>query len=205
MDAQTFRTAENWQGSYYELCLELHPAGDDSRLLAALRSIWSQPAFAGSWTDRESYGSAINEFQINEEWVVPHYGVLTIGESQLGCVTHVVRETDGSDWLDLCVPTGMLELVYHVAYPLYFESNPWIAPLNAYFVSLAATVYKQIPFRLAIIGEEASGLTDASSITPADVSRCLFVMPDSLVDGLCVRDSAIKCGDGLYSVGSTGG
>ena len=47
-------------------------------------------------------------------------------ESQLGCVTHVVRETDGSDWLGLCVPTGMLELVYDVAYPLYFESNLWM-------------------------------------------------------------------------------
>jgi hypothetical protein len=205
MDAQTFRTPENWHGSYYELCLELGPAGDNARLLAALRSLWSQPMLSGSWTARESYGSEPSDFQIDENWVVPHYGVLTIDESQLGCVTHVVRETDGSDWLDLCVPTGMLELVYDVAYPLYFESNPWITPLNALFVSLAVTVHERNPFRLAIIGQEASGLTDADSITREDIARGLFVMSETTVEKLAIRDSAIHCADGLYSVGSTGG
>jgi hypothetical protein len=205
MDARTFRTDENWHGSYYELCLELGPAGDNSRLLAALRSLWSHPMLAGFWTDRKSFGSAPSDFQMDENWVVPHYGVLTIGESQLGGVTHVVRETDGADWLDLCVPTGMLELVYDVAYPLYFESNAWINPLNALFVSLAVTLHERNPFRMAIIGEEASGLTDADSITTDDISRGLFVIPEAIVESLGIRDTAVQCADGLFSVGLTGG
>jgi len=205
MDERVFRTVENWHGSYYELCIELGPAGDDPRLLNALRCLWSRPELHGSWTDRDSYGSDVSDFQVTDGCVVPQFGVLTIGDSQLGCVTHIVRETDGSDWLDLCVPTGMLELAYDVSYPLDLDSNPWIKTLNAVFTALATTVFQHCPFRLAIIGEEASGVTDADSITFEDLRRGLFVMTDATIDTLGAREFAIRCADGLYAVGEING
>src|SRR5262245_54288948 len=106
MNLDLFLNSENWHGSYYELCLELGVSGDDEVLLGALRLLWSQPSLQGPWTDRTQFGSQCSEFKTANGVAAPHYGVLNVDNAELGCVTHVVRETDGSDWLDLCVPTG---------------------------------------------------------------------------------------------------
>jgi hypothetical protein len=64
------------------------------------------------------------------------------------------------------VPTGMLEIAYPVEYPLLTETNPWIAEVEAILVSIADGIYRAVPYDLATIGEEASGLFYARSADP---------------------------------------
>jgi len=202
----TFNKAENWHGSYYELCIELGPSGHDDRLLAALRRLWSFPALGGPWSDRDSFGTAPCEVTVSGDLHHFYYGTLAkLDADTVGCLTCVAREPDGSDWLDLCIPTGMLEIVCDIQYPLYFESNPWIPPLNSLFVDIANHVHAEVGFRLAIIGEETSGLTDAASLTKTDLERGLFLLPETLARSLGVEYQSQLCSQGLYRIGITGG
>ena len=205
MEHATFIKAENWHGSYYELCIELGASGHDHRLLAALQRLWSFPTLGGPWREHDEFGA--DPYEVTIAGVSDRfYGTLAIPDADtVGCLTCVVREPDGSVWLDLCIPTGMLELVYDVQYPLYFESNPWIPPLNSLFVDIANHFHAEIGFRLAIIGEESSGLTDADSITKPDLDRGLFLLPETLATSLSVQDQSQMCSQGLYRIGKTGG
>lgn len=124
MDRETFLNDDNWLGSYYELCLELGPTGDDGRLKNAVAHLWSRPQLDGSWTDRASCNENPPPIEFSDGFIPPRYGIITLTSGdRLGCVTHTVRETDGSDWLDLCIPTGMLELVFDTHYPLCHRSR----------------------------------------------------------------------------------
>jgi hypothetical protein len=201
MNPDLFRNSDNWLGCYYELCLELGASSDDEVLLCALSAIWSQPQLQGPWIDRKRPGSRRSGFDVVEGAVAPHYGVLTIDGSEFGCVTHVVRETDGSDWLDLCVPSSMLQLAFDVRYPLNCEPNPWMATVDSVFLKIAASVFAECPYRLAIIGEEASGITNANSITTSDIKRGVFLLPDHLIELLGVKSQACRCTEGLWKVG----
>lgn len=55
---------------------------------------------------------------------------------EIGCTILSVRDPV-SDWLDVAIPTGMLELAYPVAYPLTDESNPWISEVERRLVDVA--------------------------------------------------------------------
>jgi len=133
VDHNAFVKPENWYGSHYELCFELGPSGDDATLLSALRCLWSLPQLAGPWIDPHAYGGRTSVFAIADDSVPMYHGVLTIPDGhRVGCLTCVLREPDGSDWLDLCIPEGMLELVYDISYPLYFSPNPWMTVLTRF-------------------------------------------------------------------------
>ncbi|WP_404309299.1 hypothetical protein [Neorhodopirellula lusitana] len=206
MDHSTFTKTENWHGSYYELCFELGPSGDDETLLTAIRRLWTYPNLSGPWRNRKDYDSDLAALAISGDSYHFYYGTLSVPSAdRVGCLTCVVREPDGSDWLDLCIPTGMLERVYDIQYPLYSEPNPWIPPLNSLFIDIAIHFYAEIDFQLAVIGEEASGLTDAGSVTIAELERGLFLLPEPLASSLNVQDASQLCSPGLYRVGSTGG
>ena len=206
MEHSTFITPENLHGSYYELCFELGPSGDDETLLAALQCLWSFPKLRGPWYDRQDFGGFDAALTVSGKSHHICYGTLAVPDAdRIGCLTCVVREPEGSDWLDLCIPTGMLELFYDIQYPLYFEPNPWIPPINSLFIDIAINFFAKIGFRLGIIGEEASGLTDADSITSAELDRGLFLLPEPLASSLDVLDASELFSPGLYRVGSTGG
>ena len=181
MDHDTFLNDDNWLGSYYELCLELGPAGDDNRLKAALAHLWKQPQLQGSWTRRTDYDKSPPLIEIVEGFSSPRYGTLALTRDlQVGCVTHTIRETDGSDWLDLCIPTGMLELVFDTRYPLEYAANPWMRSIDQELARIAVSMFRSFPFLMGLIGEEASGLTNAESVTADDCRYGPYFLPHSL-------------------------
>ncbi len=205
MNRETFTKKENWYGSYYELCLELGPKGDDERLLRALNSLWAHPQLHGSWTDRDDFQTSPPLTKIVGEVELPRHGILTLGHGlQVGCESIVVRESDdnGADWLDLCIPTGMLGLVYSVDYPLSSATNPWMHEVNQILASIGSSVFQSVPFRLGLIGEEASGIFNADSISADDLRRsAVFLLPETLKSSLSTNIQSITMLPGLVAVG----
>jgi hypothetical protein len=202
MDRDTFVCDENWFGSYYELAIELGPTGDDERLRKALEHVWSLPQLRGSWIERHDYDLHSSPIECRDGIVPSRYGVLRLTpEISVGCVTHTVREPNGSDWLDLCIPTGMLGLCFDVQYPLDYATNPWMAQIDRLLAQMAASVFRSISFQLAIIGEEVSGITDAASITPDDCRFCPFLLPELLWQRLGLSTSRQVLTHGLTAIG----
>ena len=202
MDRDTFLNESSWLGSYYELCLEIGASGDDQRLNSAVANLWAQPQLHGGWADRASYPQPPTALGFADGFVQPRYGAFTLSSGhRLGCVTHTVRETDGSDWLDLCFPTGMLQLLFDVRHPLEYATNPWMRTVDRDLAQVAASMFRTDPYLLGLIGEEVSGLTNAESIN-AETRRCgPFLLPDSLWLSLGLNCRHHLVAPGLIAVG----
>jgi hypothetical protein len=132
---------------------------------------------------------------------VPLYGALKLPDGrEIGCVSHVIREDGGSDWLDLSLPTGMLEHVFPVQYPLAPATNAWLKTLDPILVEVAEWIYEQTAFELAIIGEEASGYVAAADLTNDELSGGGFVVPDRLWRRLNPTVESLALSSGLRFV-----
>lgn len=200
MDTSIFQHSKNWSGTYYELALELGPTGDDDRLLSALRFLWQQPQLRGPWACREDFGKPAAPLSITSRMWPSHYGIMQLeGGKELGCMTGVIREEDGSDWLDLCIPTNMLELVFDVAYPLEVEFNAWKAGVDKVFTDIAAAVFADCPFLVGLVGEEVSGNTDSMMVD--DPYPGTMLLPRATWASLEQPRPAVEIADGLMMVG----
>ena len=180
MERAEYLREENWSGSFYELSLELGPAGGDALAKRALEALWRQPELRGPWKERTAFDSTPDPALLSEE-DASLAGVLTIDTNiAVGCASYLVRVEGESDWLDLSVPTGMLELRFPVRYPLDRTTNPWLTDLDRVLGRIAAKIYEVAPFRLGLLGEEASGAGSAGELTAADCERGGFIVPEPL-------------------------
>jgi hypothetical protein len=173
MNRDFFTRKENWFGSFYELAIELQTSHDDVYLEKALAALWKHPYLIGPWVDIKKFGLSpdvirVSNFNDGTEnfSFLRLYGVLSLPElgEQIGCLSIVVRETDGSDWLDFCVPTGMLESILPVEHPLPTDNYPLVKVVDQYFLQMADMIYKQTPYDLALIGNEVSGIVNKDAI-----------------------------------------
>jgi hypothetical protein len=180
MERAEYLREENWSGSFYELSLELGPSGDDVLATRALDALWRQPELHGPWRERTAFASAPDPALLSPEQV-SQFGVLTLdGNIEVGCTSYLVRVEGESDWLDLSIPTGMLELRFPVRYPLDCTTNPWLTEVDRLLGRMAAKIYEVAPFRLGLLGEEASGAGSARELTTADCERGGFLVPELL-------------------------
>ncbi|HEX2094038.1 MAG TPA: hypothetical protein VHG28_16670 [Longimicrobiaceae bacterium] len=192
-----FSSEEQWRGSYYELAVELSPP-DDACLRRALEVLWSDPHLEGPWSGRAEVGRAPVARPVLAGDPLPLYGRLTLPHGErVGCLSWTVREEEGSDWLDLCVPTGML-VSLGLRHPLNLGSDPLLLQLDALFLRVAERLHAAVPFDLALVGEEVSGQVSAAWLTPAWLERyggCL--LSASLWERLAPRVPARQLGSGL--------
>ena len=173
MNKDFYAERKNWSGSYYELAIELQTSHDNVRLEKALDTLWHHPNLSGHWLSVEHFGLNPDVFNVSHEIhgieensFMRLYGMFSIPEieKQVGCLSIVVRETDGSDWLDFCIPTGMLEAAFSVKHTLEIREYPWSMILDKYLLQMADMIHQQTPFDLAFIGDEVSGLVNKASI-----------------------------------------
>lgn len=200
----TATVREDWYGSWYDLAIEVGPAGDDRRLLEALGAVWRAPGLRGPWP-RPDAGAGARPVDVHLplafEDVQRLYGVLHLaGHGPLGCLSVVVREESpgGADWLDVSVPTSMLRHEFPVRYPLIRTDNPWLREIDRALLLIADAVYAAAPFALALVGEEASGWTSAREITAEYVAQaggCL--LPPALAHRLRLDGAAAVSPSGL--------
>jgi hypothetical protein len=173
MDRDLFIQKGSWYGSFYELAIELQTSHDDIRLGKALETLWRHPNLSGHWLSIENFGqkpdviSIPNELQVeSSNSFINLYGLFSIPDidKQVGCLSTIVRESNGSDWLDFCFPIGMLKSAFSVNHQLEMREYPWSATLDRYLLQMADMIYQKTPFDLALIGEEVSGLVNKASI-----------------------------------------
>jgi hypothetical protein len=180
MERAEYLCEENWWGSYYELALELGPSGDDAMATRAQEALWRLPELRGPWRELADFSSVPDTTLLAPE-EVRSYGVLAFDRNtELGLMSHFVRIEGQSDWLELSIPTGMLELRFPVRYPIDLATNTWLCELDRLLVRIAARIYKVAPFRLGLLGEEASGSGSASKLTATDCEHGGFVVPEAL-------------------------
>lgn len=191
---------EDWYGSYYELAIEYRPKGEDARILDALRAMWKAPDVEGAWAWKDYVQRHDLSELVEFEGFQHGYGLLHLpGRRPIGCGSVVSREDDelGADWLVFYVPTGMLELVVSVEYPLWPRArNPWMDELDGVLLQMAQRIYAAAPFQLALIGEEVTGFSRGDHLRPEDVGGGYLVGPE-LLDRLrlhTARTVTLACG-----------
>ena len=218
MHLREYFRRSNWYGSFYELAMEFHPTGNDARLLAALQARWSDPALHGplaspySWPEEQTTLLSVPPASVSALGAVPRvqlpealdpvgpgglYGLLRLADgTELGITCAIVREEGGSDWLDFCIPTGMLGVAFPVDYPLFASTNPWLAGVDHALLEQASTIHAAQPFDLALIGEEVSGQRDAGRVTATDVARGGYLLPAGLLQRLHPEVPSVRlCSD----------
>ncbi|MFD8237175.1 hypothetical protein ACFV20_35535 [Streptomyces sp. NPDC059696] len=161
-----FRDRSNWSGGFYELAIEVGST-DDAALQAVLSAVWSAAEVRGTYalTDREpaeqepvpctvasltEYGHLHGRVRLpTGQWVVCGGVAIRGGD-------------DSSDWLDFYVPDGALDNagVPHGDGRPFFRS----AVLDDWLAGIGTAVFERVGFRLAVIGWEVSGCTDAATL-----------------------------------------
>jgi hypothetical protein len=176
-DPASFAAHDNWAGGHYELAFELgphHHEDADSRLLAALAVIWREPALDGCYREprvEPEDQPRVGPVPLDIEHPGHFYGraALPTGPT-LVCGTFVSRQDswdDGVDWLGLYLPVGALAEADPRVGPFPFglppgqkSSKEWREPIDNWFASIARRVQAVVPFRVALIGFEASAPGD---------------------------------------------
>jgi hypothetical protein len=157
--------AENWHGGFYELAVNLGPRSD-ARLDLALTTVWSSAQVRGCH-QRTAAGHVPTTCTLESLEGAGHLaGTVKIpGGRELVCGAVAIREEGGDDWLDFYLPLGALggSDSRVGAFPFGTDgdatSRRWREPLDEWLVALGAAVYAKVPFRYAVVGFEASGLT----------------------------------------------
>ncbi len=92
-------------------------------------------------------------------------------------------EESGADWLDLCLPTGMLRRVFPLRYSIDATTrreNPWLDTIDEQFIAIAERVFNVAPFDFALLGEEVSGMLRVETLTADQLSNGGILLPPKL-------------------------
>jgi hypothetical protein len=174
-----FTVVDNWYGGFYELAIEIGPAGDDEALQRALAAVWSSAEVTGCYPGKDLEPADQEPVPCTVESLV-EYGHLR-GQVRLAdgtlvvCGAVTVREEDGSDWLDFYLPLGALERADSRVGAFPFDEPEtdtllWREPLDTWLAGIARGVFEQVRYRLALIGWEVSGDTRLSDLDGDPVS-----------------------------------
>ena len=161
---------DNWRGGFYELALELGQR-DDDRLERALLALWQEATVSGCFRVVGRHplahaGSALGLREVEDAGQLHGVTRLPAGE-EVVCGAGVVREDAGVDWLYFFVPLGALGRTNPQigGFPFDEEEDSlvWRRPIDKWLSVVGTAIYRQVDFRLGLIGHEASG-EDASRL-----------------------------------------
>lgn len=176
-----FTAEETWFGGFYELAVQFGVVSND-QLDAALRAIWETPSLQGCYLRRDREApeqERVNPSLATQESSGHLLGIATLPNGKrVACGTVLVREEDGTAWLDFYVPLGALASTYAVgAFPV--DSNPlsqeWREPLEKWLADVGQAVFFSAPFCLGLIGFEVSGSVDSRDVQDAGVPAVRFI------------------------------
>ncbi|AGP35346.1 hypothetical protein SCE1572_12935 [Sorangium cellulosum So0157-2] len=197
MDRSTYLREDLWLGAYFELALEIGPAGDDRRAKRALEALWQHPALRGPWEREDAFGSDPIVPVLHPSSLL---GCLRFDGVELGCMSWLIREESGSDWIDLSIPTGMLEAAFGASYPLDPQKDAWLVRLERLLATIGARIFEVEPFQLGLLGEEASGVSSAPDLTVEECELGGLLVPLQLWESRGSRRASELIAPGLVFV-----
>lgn len=162
----SFRDQTNWLNGFYELAIEVGSA-DAAGIQAVLSAVWAAAGVQGSFafTDREPEEQEPVPCTVAALGAYGHLrGRVRLPTGRLavcGCVT-IGNDGESSTWLDFYLPAGALAkagIACGDAQP-FFRS----AVLDDWLAAVGIEAFRHAPFRLALIGFEVSGCTDAAAL-----------------------------------------
>lgn len=179
-DPAAFTDAENWAGGYYELAVELGDTSDE-RLQRALTELWDAAGIEGCHVRRDREPAEQDEVPRTvaslEEYGHLRGTVVLPSGHRVVCRCVAVREEDGPDWLDFCLPLGALGRTDRRVRGFPFGDDGgevslrWRRPLDEWLATVGTKVFRAVPFRLGLIGFETSGRAyahDLGGTAPAE-------------------------------------
>jgi hypothetical protein len=174
----------HWRGSFYELAIDYSGVPAEQRL-PVVNALWTSPLlrgpFAGPYAEhQETLRPVPLPAALVPTGSIDFCGVLRLpGRRSVGC--HVSANV--AEWMIFAIPTGMLELVYGVTYPIEPHDNPWMQEVDEALVDLAQHAYTTMQFELAAIGEEAAALLPrAAGITAERLDEGGYLISSGLFE-----------------------
>lgn len=150
----------------YELALELG-ARDDTRLEAALRSMWKVAGIEGCFAAHEpvpvSLSSLLQFGTLRGSLVLPNGKPLVcfVTVDRLGDAEEAADRSYSPDWLSLCLPLDALAKidarVGHYPHGFKGDQHPsvWTRPLDDWLAGIGIQIYAMAKFRLGLVGYDA--------------------------------------------------
>ncbi len=106
-----FTKDDIWYGGFYELAIEVG-SNSDEQISAVLQAIWTHPALEGCYLDRSKEPheqQRVTSAQAPLESGMHLQGLALLPNGhRIACGTCLIREDDGSDWVDFYLPMGAL-------------------------------------------------------------------------------------------------
>jgi hypothetical protein len=164
---------ENWHGGFYELAIELADESDEylQRMLTAL---WHTAEIDGCYQrragTRDQFKDAPCTVAALDQHGHLHATVLLPTGQRVVCGAVAIRGGGGTDWLDFYLPMEALGRADQRvgAFPFVPDGDhsalDWRRPIDEWLAGIATTIFQAEPFRLALIGHEVSGDTDADKL-----------------------------------------
>jgi len=167
-----FTHPDTWNGGFYELAIQVSGGHSDEKLLSALETLWTHPDLEGCYLHAD-VESAL------QERITPSVSHIQTGEHLRGlahlpnglrvaCGTVLVREDEGSDWLDFYLPMGALSTAYDVGGFPFGDGKKdhviWRIPIDKWLLNIGYHVFREVRFELALIGHDVLGETSAAVI-----------------------------------------
>jgi hypothetical protein len=189
-ESAAFTLADNWNGGFYELALELGATSDArlERALTALGEVVAVPGWYGG-RDCEPHEQATVDCTFESLKRYQHlHGVVALPDgTPIVCGVFAVREDGGSDWLDFYLPLGALGRADPRvgAFPYPFEGEgalahlAWRRPIDDWLADIGRRVYARVGYSLGLIGDEVSGQVYAADLGegPPDQRGIGYLIP----------------------------
>ncbi|SFT02589.1 hypothetical protein [Marininema halotolerans] len=188
----------NWMGGYYELSMEFNPTGNDIRIHDAMAALIKSDIIHGIWYEKGSYSKKSIELPIDlNEFGKTCYVAVEINDYIVDCKVIITRIEDESDWIDILISQSVLEKIYSYQYPLLYSLNPWLFKVDHLFITLAKDIFQESPFDFAMIGEDASGLTNQQELSIQQIYKENFLLPRKLYEKLDLKNEGEKISNEL--------
>lgn len=179
-------SSENWSGGYYEAAIILGKAssqGSDDRLLSALSTILEKTTVTLYKSGKVDELLSLSSIRVEPVPSVFSFCGTLLHET-LGVLPFlmcVVREDDsGNDWLDIAIPLGGVPETGGWPFGSLENSIEWRRPIETILAQFALDVAKDVPFKMAQIGWELSGMFDEADIADGIPSERFvgYVVPE---------------------------
>ncbi len=199
------RTEKNWYGSSYELGLAFKPGSlNQEARLHLLQTIWQHPHLRGVLEHPKAYGQAWRgvELVLANRPYYQCWGCIRLHNGRVvGCSSSFLDLTDDW-WFALSIPLSMLNLVHSVDYtqPITHAGNPWTMKIDQILASIGIDVYREVPFKLGVLGEEALGIPVMKRLGDLAKDTGLLV-PEFLFKSMDLAPRGIRSPEGLWWTG----
>lgn len=193
------RNKASWLGSYYELSMAYKSETlKREHCLRIMQCLWNDPSLLGVVRSPEQFGL---QWVSIDDPLLPqgqhYYGCIRLSAGQVVGCGSLYTASEGLIWFILYVPMGMLDQILPIHYPVTRETNPWMTRVDKFLGTIGTRIYREHPFMLAVMGEEATAFSlksilaniahDPGLLVPETIFGQVGVAPygECFSEGLC--------------------